>query len=73
MCQTISLLPGANAATVADFDHLDGDELWRRGRAVGAVVNGRLYLVLLDAARSHYFAAALPEFENVASTARLRA
>ena len=56
-----------------DFDHLDGDELWRRGRAVGAVVNGRLYLVLLDAARSHYFAAALPEFENVASTARLRA
>ena len=56
-----------------DFDHLDGDELWRRGRAVGTVVNGRLYLVLLDAARSHYFAAALPEFENVASTARLRA
>ena len=42
MCQTISLLPGANAATVADFDHFDGDELWWRGRAVGAVVNGRL-------------------------------
>ena len=55
-----------------DFDHLDGDELWRRGRAVGAVVNGRLYLILLDAARSHYFPAALPEFEAVASSARLR-
>ena len=55
-----------------DFDHLDGDELWRRGRAVGAVVNGRLYLVLLDAARSHYFAAALPEFETIATTAKLR-
>ncbi|MEO6247428.1 MAG: hypothetical protein ABIO85_02430 [Sphingomicrobium sp.] len=55
-----------------DFDHLDGDELWRRGRAVGAVVNGRLYLILLDAARSHYFPAELPEFEGVAQSARLR-
>ena len=55
-----------------DFDHLDGDELWRRGRAVGAVVNGRLYLILLDAARSHYFASELPEFEAVAGSARLR-
>ena len=56
-----------------DFDHLDGDELWRRGRAVGTVVNGRLYLMMLDAARSHYFAAELPEFEAVVSSARLRA
>jgi hypothetical protein len=55
-----------------DFDHLDGDELWRRGRAVGAVVNGRLYLILLDAARSHYFPAELPEFEAVVGSARLR-
>ena len=55
-----------------DFDHLDGDELWRRGRAVGTVVNGRLYLIMLDAARSHYFSAELPEFEAVASSARLR-
>ena len=31
------------------------------GRAVGAVVNGRLYLMLYDAARSHYYAAALPD------------
>ena len=55
-----------------DFDHLDSDEVWRRGRAVGTVANGRLYLILLDAARSHYFAAALPEFEAVARSARLR-
>ncbi|MEO7786631.1 MAG: hypothetical protein ABIR77_02225 [Sphingomicrobium sp.] len=55
-----------------DFDHLDGDELWRRGRAVGAVVNGRLYLVMLDAARSHYFAAELAEYETVVGSARLR-
>ena len=72
MCETISLLLGANAATVADLERLDGNELWRRGRAVGAVVNGRLYLVLLDAARSHYFAAALPGYEKAVTTARLR-
>ncbi|MES2903166.1 MAG: lipoprotein [Pseudomonadota bacterium] len=55
-----------------DFDHLDTDEVWRRGRAVGAVIGGRLYLVLLDGARSHYFAAALPDFEAVANSATLR-
>ncbi|MEO7409761.1 MAG: hypothetical protein ABIU10_00370 [Sphingomicrobium sp.] len=55
-----------------DFDHLDTDEVWRRGRCVGAVIDGRLYLVLLDGARSHYFTAALPDFEAVANSARLR-
>ena len=55
-----------------DFDHLDTDEVWRRGRAVAAVIDGRLYLVLLDGARSHYFNAALPDFEAVANSARLK-
>ena len=55
-----------------DFDHLDTDEVWRRGRTVGAVIEGRLYLVLLDGARSHYFNAALADFEAVANSARLK-
>ena len=55
-----------------DFDHLDGDEVWRRGRTVGAVIDGRLYLVLLDAARSHYFNDSLRDFEAVASSAQFR-
>jgi len=55
-----------------DYEHLDGDELWRKGRAVGAVIGGRLYLVMLDAARSHYFDDALPDFEAVVQSARLR-
>jgi hypothetical protein len=55
-----------------DYEHLDSDELWRKGRAVGAVVDGRLYLILLDAARSHYYAAALPDFEAVVASAQLR-
>jgi hypothetical protein len=55
-----------------DYEHLDDDELWRSGRAVGAVINGRLYMILLDAAKSHYFGAALPDFEAVVASARLR-
>jgi len=55
-----------------DFDHLDADEVRRRGRVVGAVIGGRLYLVLLDGTRMHYFDDALPDFEAVVSSARLR-
>lgn len=53
---------GANGFQL-DYEYLDSDEAWRRGRAVGAVVNGRLYLIMLDAVRSHYCAAELPDFE----------
>jgi hypothetical protein len=55
-----------------DYEHLDTDELWRKGRAVGAVINGRLYLILFDGARSHYYANALPDFETMVRNARLR-
>ena len=55
-----------------DYDHLDQDEVWRRGRVVGAVIGGRLYLILLDGARMHYFDNALPDFEAVVNSARFR-
>ena len=45
--------------------------LRRRGRAVAAVINGRLYMILFDAARSHYYNALLPDFEAIVSSARL--
>jgi hypothetical protein len=54
-----------------DYEHLDGDELWRKGRAVGAVIDGRLYLIMLDAARSHYFPDELKDFEAMVASARL--
>ena len=41
--------------------------------ALGAVVDGELYLMLLDATRMHYFDAALPAFETMARGATLRA
>lgn len=55
-----------------DFEHLDSDELWRKGRAVGAVIDGRLYLILYDAARSHYYENALSDFELIVNGARLK-
>ncbi|HWT12086.1 MAG TPA: hypothetical protein VN231_04980 [Allosphingosinicella sp.] len=54
-----------------DYDHLDVNEIERRGRAVGAVIDERFYLILFDAARMHYFPAALPEFERIVESARL--
>jgi hypothetical protein len=71
---TLSIQPrpflGANGFQF-DYEHLDGDELWRRGRVVGAVINGQLYLIMFDAARSHYYDAALPDFEAVVASAQL--
>jgi hypothetical protein len=55
-----------------DYEHLDNDELWRKGRAVGGVINGRLYLIMLDAARSHYFPDELRDFEAMVASARLK-
>lgn len=56
-----------------DYDYLDQNEIKRRGRTYGAVIDGQLYLMLLDATQSHYFDAALPGFETMARGAALRA
>ena len=73
--RTLSLAPrtflGTNGFQL-DYEHLDSDELWRKGRAVGAVVDGELYLIIFDAARSHYFANAIGDFEAVVQSARRR-
>ena len=70
---TTSLTPrpflGANGFQL-DYEHLDTDEVRRKGRAVGAVVDGKLYMILYDAARSHYFNASLPDFEAIVASAR---
>jgi hypothetical protein len=55
-----------------DYHHVGGDEVERQGRAVGAIINQRFYLALFDAAKMHYFPAALPEFERIVESARLR-
>ena len=74
--RTLSLQPrpflGAANGFQLDYEHLDNDELWRKGRVVGAVIGGRLYLVMYDAARSHYYNAALPDFEAIVASAQIR-
>jgi hypothetical protein len=71
--KTVSLAPrsflGVNGFQY-DYEHLDGDEVQRKGRAVAAVIDGRLYMILFDAARSHYYNALLPDFEAIVSSAR---
>ena len=72
--RTLSLQPRPFLGTAGfqlDYEHLDGDELWRRGRTVGAIINGELYLVLLDAAKLHYYEMTLPDFEAVVTSAQL--
>ena len=73
--RTLSLQPrpflGANGFQL-DYEHLDSDELWRKGRVVGAVIGGQLYLVMYDAARSHYYEAALSDFEAIVASAEFR-
>jgi hypothetical protein len=74
--RTLSIQPrqflGANGFQF-DYERLSDDELWRKGRVVGAVINGELYVILYDAARSHYYEAALPDFEAIVASAQFRA
>ncbi len=55
-----------------DYEHLGGNELRRQGRVVGAVIGERLYMILFDAARMHYFPTAIDEVERIVASARLR-
>ena len=73
--RTLGIQPRAFLGTNGfqfDYEHLDSDELWRKGRVVGSVIDGKLYLVLLDAARSHYYPTTLPDFEAMVASAVLR-
>lgn len=75
---TIFETTGVQPATLAgqpavqfDFRYVGGDEVQRRGRTVLAVIDGKLYLIGLEAAALHYFDAALPEFESLLASAAL--
>ena len=70
---TLSMTPRSFLGTNGfqfDYEHLDGDEVRRKGRAVATVIDGRLYMILFDAARSHYYNALLPDFEAIVNSAR---
>jgi len=54
-----------------DYTYVGGDEVKRKGRSLAAIINGKLYLMALDGTATHYFDAALPEFEAMAAGATL--
>jgi hypothetical protein len=62
---------GTNAIRM-DFSYVPGDKLPRKGRCVMGVVDNKLYLMKLEGAASHYFDAAIPQFESMLSSATLR-
>ena len=55
-----------------DLNFVSGDGVPRRGRWVMQVADERLYLMRLQAAASHYFAAVAPEFDAMVASATRR-
>ena len=54
-----------------DYEHLTGNELTRQGRVVGTVIGDRLYMILFDAPKRHFFGQIIPEVERIVESARL--
>jgi hypothetical protein len=54
-----------------DYEHLGGNELNRQGRVVGTIVGRRLYMILFDAPRTHFFPQIIPEVDRIIDSARL--
>ena len=52
-----------------NFNYVRADEVKRRGRALLAVADGKLYFMALDAAALHYFDANALEFAAIAASA----
>ena len=52
-----------------DFNYVAGDEVKRRGRSLLAVIDSKLYFISLDGTATHYFDAALPEFQKIVGSA----
>ena len=54
-----------------DFSFTTQDEVRRKGRAVGTIRNGQLYLMVYEAAAIHYFDRNLAEFDSMAQGAKI--
>ena len=58
-----------HSALRMDYDYVAGDDVERRGRAVIAVVDERLYMMVLDGTALHYFDASAAEFDAMVASA----
>ena len=53
------------------YEYTDQDDLPRKGEARAVLIEKKLYMVTFDAPRLHYFDKTLPDFQALASTAKL--
>ncbi len=53
------------------YNYAPGDGITKNGNCVMRIVDNTLYAMKLDGASSHYFSAAMPEFELLVNTAAL--
>ncbi|MEH3047941.1 hypothetical protein [Sphingomonas adhaesiva] len=53
------------------YDYLDSDDLPRKGEAVAAIVNGRLFMVTFDAPRLHFFDRKVDDYRALVASATL--
>jgi hypothetical protein len=56
-----------------DYTYSGTDEVDRRGTAIGAVRDGRLYMIAFEGTQLLHFGRQLPEAERIFASARLRA
>ena len=54
-----------------DYNYVGADDVRRRGRSVAAIVDGKLYLLSLEGAASHYFESAALQFDSIVASASL--
>lgn len=54
-----------------DYRYVSGMDVPMKGLAAGAIVEGRLYLILYEAPETHYFEAGLPEAEAIIQSVSL--
>ena len=54
------------------YHYAPGDGIGKKGSAVLRVVDNKLYVMKLEGVTSHYYDAALPEFEQMVASARLK-
>jgi hypothetical protein len=55
-----------------DFDYvLQSDEVKRRGRAIGAIKDNKLYMMIYEGTTTHYFDLYAREFDRVAASAAI--
>jgi hypothetical protein len=55
-----------------DFDYvLQSDEVKRRGRAIGAIRDKKLYMMVYEGTATHYFDLYISEFDRMVTSAQI--